>query len=324
SGKHDIAERLQVAGAVVEPTDVDRFLGACLNADRDLAAQLLATRPGLANDLTDDDRAVIVDAAGSRSAATVRLLLDMGFPADARRFGEVPLHAAAYSGNAPVVGVLLEAGAEVDARDDRFDATPLAFATVGSREQAGKAGDWIVTVHLLVDAGACRTDVWVSGKPPSEEVMNLLRSYGIGPEQPAEPRPEKAGEPGELGSIETASMGSETLAEVARHLEAAYRERDLDLLGSLFHPEVHWTGVCTNRSEVLDWYRGLLSEGMQAAVDSVEFDRDAIILELAVGRTAEGARAAPLEHLYQVFTVDGAQVVDIHGYPDRASALRRS
>ncbi|MGH9126984.1 MAG: ankyrin repeat domain-containing protein, partial [Acidimicrobiales bacterium] len=136
SGKHDIAERLQVAGAVVEPTDVDRFLGACLNADRELAAQLLATHPGLANDLSDDDRTVIVDAAGSCSAAVVRLLLDMGFPADARRFGEVPLHAAAYSGNAPVVRVLLEAGADVDARDDRFDATPLAFATVGSREQA--------------------------------------------------------------------------------------------------------------------------------------------------------------------------------------------
>ena len=39
--------------------------------------------------------------------------------------------------------LLLDAGADVDARDDRFEATPLAFATVGSGEQAGKPGDWI-------------------------------------------------------------------------------------------------------------------------------------------------------------------------------------
>jgi hypothetical protein len=31
----------------------------------------------------------------------------------------------------------------------------------------------------------------------------------------------------------------------------------------------------------------------------------------------------PPEHLYQVFTVENAQVIEIRGYPDRASALTR-
>ena len=78
------------------------------------------------------------------------------------------------SGNAEVVRLLLQAGADVDARDARFDATPLAFATVGSGEQAGKPGGWIEMVRVLIEAGASGQDVWISGKPPSEEVARLL------------------------------------------------------------------------------------------------------------------------------------------------------
>jgi hypothetical protein len=66
------------------------------------------------------------------------------------------LHTAAYCGNAAVVRLLLEAGAAVDARDARFDATPLAFTTAGSGEQAGQPGEWIETVRLLIEAGAPR------------------------------------------------------------------------------------------------------------------------------------------------------------------------
>ena len=113
------------------------------------------------------------------------------------------------------------------------------------------------------------------------------------------------------------------LVEVVRHLEAAYRDLDLELLGSLLHPQVHWTGVCTNRGEVLDWYRNLLADGVRSTVESVEVDGDAVVLGLGVARHAEGARPAPPERLYQVFTVENAQVVDIRVYPDRASALAR-
>lgn len=113
------------------------------------------------------------------------------------------------------------------------------------------------------------------------------------------------------------------MQEVAQHVEAAYRNLDLELLGSLLHPEVRWTGVCDNRAEVLDWCRGLLADGIKAAVESVEVDRDAVVLGLSVARQAEGARPAPPELLYQVLTVADAQVIDIHVYPDRASALTR-
>jgi hypothetical protein len=131
------ADRLRAAGAPDDCTDVDPFIGACLTGDRQAAERLVADRPDLRDRLTDQDQAVIVEAAGSRPAQTVALMLDLGFSARARRFGDEPLHEAAYHGNAAAVAVLLGAGAEVDARDGRFDSTPLTFATVGSREQAG-------------------------------------------------------------------------------------------------------------------------------------------------------------------------------------------
>src|SRR5215471_20099292 len=80
-------------------------------------------------------------------------------------------------------------------------------------------------------------------------------------------------------------------------------------------------GLCQNKAQVLDWYRALLAEGITSTVQSVEVDRDTVVLGLAVARTAEGARAAPTDHLYQVFAVEGARVIEIRGYPDRTSAL---
>lgn len=317
AGREDTAAQLRAAGAPDDRTEVDRLIGACLTGDRQAAERLLAGHPDLRDRFTDQDQAVIVEAAGSRPAETVALMLDLGFSPRARRFGDEALHEAAYHGNAAAVAVLLGAGADVDARDGRFDSTPLAFATVGSREQAGEPGNWITTVRLLMEAGASREGVWIAGKPPSEEVMDLLRRYGIGPSDSAEQQPEDLAEiPG--------SIGTGVMADVARHLDAAYQDRDLDLLASLLHPQVSWTGVCRNSQQVLDWYRGLLADGTIATVHSVEVDRDAVLLGLSVALQAEGARPAPPQQLYQVFTVTGAQIIDIRAYPDRASAVART
>src|SRR6266851_4452227 len=222
AGREDTAARLRAVGAPDDCTDVDRFIGACLTGDRQAAERLAADHPDLRGRLTDQDHAVIVEAAASRPAETIALMLDLGFSPRARRFGDEPLHNAAYHGNAATVGVLLGAGADIDARDDRFDSTPLAFATVGSREQAGRPGDWITTVRLLIEAGASREGVWIPGKPPSEEVMALLRRCGAGPDDSAE---QQAEDPAEVQG----SIGTGVMADVAWHLEAAYRDRDLDL-----------------------------------------------------------------------------------------------
>ena len=324
AGRQETAARLRALGAVEDGTEVDRFLGACRNADRSAAGQLLADHPDLMDRLTDEDRAVICQAAESRPAETLALMLELGFSPNARSLGEPALHAAAYHGNAAGARVLLEAGAEVDARDERFESTALAFATVGSGEQAGTPGDWTGTVRMLIEAGATRDGAWIAGKPPSEEVADLLMHYGITPDEPAGPQPEPQDREDDHDRSEApGSLGTGVMAELARHLETAARDLDLDLLGSLLHPAVRWTGLCRDRAQVLDWYRAVLAEGTEATVRSVEVDRDAVLLGLAVSRRAQGARPAPPQPLYQVFTVRDAQIVEIRGYPDRDSALTR-
>jgi ankyrin repeat protein len=318
AGHAATAALLASRGASDDSTDVDRFLGACRAADRAAAEQLLAEHPDLPARLTDDDRATFVGAAGAAPRAVIALMLELGFsPEDRNGLGEQPLHTAAYLGNAEVVRLLIGAGADLDARDARFDATPLAYATVGSGEQPGHPGNWAETVRLLIGAGASREGVWPSGKPPSEEVAGLLRSYGITPDDQSEP----AG--GDDAGEMPRSAGTGVMAEMAHHLEAAFRDLDLELLGSLLNPAVRWTGLCNTSAQVLDWYRQGLADGTRPSVESVEVDRDAVVLGITLSRSAEGAQPAPAERLYQVFTVDNGEVTEIRGYPDRASALAR-
>ena len=317
AGQAGTAALLIRHGAPDDSTDVDRFIGACRQADRAAAEQLLAEHPGLPGRLTGDDRAEIVNVAASSPAATVALMLDLGFsPDDRNRLGEQPLHTASYHGNAEVVRLLIDAGADLDGRDARFDGTPLAYATVGSGERTGHRGNWAETVRLLIDAGASRADVWIPGKPPSEEVTTLLRSYGITPGGESSPGSDDAdGEP--------RPAATEVMADIARHLQTAYRTLDLDLLGSLLHPQVQWTGLCNTSAQVLDWYRQSLADGARPTVEGAEVDRDAVLLGITLSWPAEGARPAPPERLYQVFTVSNGEIIEIRGYPDRASALSR-
>ena len=129
AGRPESAELLVAFGAPDDSTDIDRFVGACMRAERSTAEQLLAEHPNLRDRLTDYDRAAVVEAAGSAPAAAVALMLGLGFTPDARNgFGEQPLHTASYAGNAEAVRLLLDAGADVDARDDNFDGTALAYA----------------------------------------------------------------------------------------------------------------------------------------------------------------------------------------------------
>jgi ankyrin repeat protein len=317
AGKAETAALLVRHGAPDDSIDVDRFTGACRRADRAVAEQLLAEHPDLPDRLTDDDRAAIVEAADSAPRAVVALMLDLGFsPHDRNGSGERPLHTAAYGGNAEVVQLLIDAGADLEARDANFDGTPLAYATVGSGERAGQPGNWVDTVRLLIDAGASRDDVWISGKPPSEEVIALLRSYGVTPDGESDPEGDDADEM-------PRSIGTGVMAEMAHHLAAAYRNLDLELLGSLLHPQVQWSGVCNTSAQVLDWYRQGLADGTRPTVESVEVDRDAVVLGITLSRPAEGARPAPAERLCQVFKVDNGEVIEIRGYPDRARALAR-
>jgi ankyrin repeat protein len=193
-GRADIAALLERHGARADTTDVDRFLSACRQEDHTEVEQLMRRHPDLIGQLTAADHAALAEAASEGRTEAVRLMLDAGFPPDARgEAGATALHAAAYSGSASTVRLLLDRGSDIEARDTTWDSTALDWAMVGSGggPRRNPSPDWIATVRTLIEAGASTAGVTLSPddlKPPSDEVAGLLRSYGIGGEHPESAR----------------------------------------------------------------------------------------------------------------------------------------
>ena len=141
-----LAQVLIAAGA-----DIDHQNGDALNA----AASLGATEVGL-------------------------LLLDAGGRPDLRGlFGETALHWAASIGNAVLVERLLEKGAPVDVKDEKWEATPIGWALHGWGEPPppGDHGHHREVVAQLVRAGAVVDPEWLAAaeKRGRADVVSALR-----------------------------------------------------------------------------------------------------------------------------------------------------
>lgn len=315
-GHQAVAAVLASHGARDQVTDADRLLGACMRADRAEVEQLVAAHPGLAERLTAEEPGVLAGAAGRAPADTVRLLVGLGFPPDARNhWGETALHTAAYAGRADTVQYLLSLGAVLDARDERFDGTPLAYATVGSGESTDRQGDWLATVRVLLNAGASHQDVWPAGKPPSGEVAEVLREYGVQPG--SEPGPGETGQHPQPGSGPAGPPAPGLMREIAEQLTEAYHSRDRELLASLLDPAVQWGSGpdgCHTREQVLAWYAAA-AHGTRASVTSAEVTGDTIVLTVALTRPADGTPPGPPQHVRQAFKVSGGAIIRITGLP---------
>jgi ankyrin repeat protein len=180
-GRPEVVRALLHHAAHDDASEVDRFIGACTHADRAAVGHALDRNPHLRDELSDEDRWAIVDAADHAGSHAVEVMLEFGFRLDARRDdGATPLHAAAYSGRVNLVRRLAERGADLDAPDGRQGRTPLTWAIKGSQERPAHNpdGDWLGTVRTLLDAGASIEGIEVP--PAPDDVADLLVAQGVG------------------------------------------------------------------------------------------------------------------------------------------------
>lgn len=126
---HAVATLLVEFGADTTPlrlTPIEEFTEAILRIDRSAAEHLLEQHPRFRS----DPRPLFAIVERDRADA-LALLLDLGVSpdlADASAGGRRALHVAAWAGAEQAATLLIERGAEVDARETMFDAVPLGVA----------------------------------------------------------------------------------------------------------------------------------------------------------------------------------------------------
>ena len=121
-----LLERYGATPAPLPQEGPDAFVAACLAMDRERVKAMLAQHPGTVRDPHALFAAVTQDRADA-----VAMLLDLGVspdvedPSNGRRRA---LHVAAWSGAERAASLLIERGADVDARETHHNANPLGIA----------------------------------------------------------------------------------------------------------------------------------------------------------------------------------------------------
>ncbi len=175
NGNTAISEWLLAHGAKDELSAVDRFAAACARADRATAEAVLEANPGLRADLRPEHHLMLHRQAEAGNAAVLETMLACGFQPEARDKDSVtPLHRAAMDGHPDAVRVLLHYGANVNAKDGMFSATPLIWAVEG-RSHAKDGGNRHVEVaRLLIAAGSELEWAPPEGAPSPERTLEGL------------------------------------------------------------------------------------------------------------------------------------------------------
>ena len=153
-GRTDIVARL----GLDEPLPAhERFVAACVRADRNEAAALLAAHPALLRELSEEQlRLLPVLAEGGRREA-VELMVALGWPIDVRGadWSASALNVAVFRGDAELTEFLLEHGANWNEKHGYND-NVMGTLSFASRAETVADGDWLGCARALVAHGMPR------------------------------------------------------------------------------------------------------------------------------------------------------------------------
>ena len=160
------------------PEDL-KFAIACELGEEDWFRQLLAANPRLVQNLPEGSRRKLADAAQDNNIRAVRLMLEAGWPVDARgQHGATALHWAAFHGNTEMAREILRYRPPLEDANNDFKSTPLHWAAYGSEHGWHRGtGDYAGTVELLCDAGS-KLPAELHGTEPVRQVLRRYAAVG--------------------------------------------------------------------------------------------------------------------------------------------------
>jgi ankyrin repeat protein len=158
------------------PAD-EKLLNACWLHDEATVRYLLAREPDLAVQLTPGGRRQLAHAARNNDTVAARLMVEAGLPVDTySQHHAMPLHWAAWHGNAEVVRLILRRKPALDDVSNDYQGTPVDWAVHGSENGWDRRNsDYGATLDALLEAGV-RLPGEIGG---AEVVRAVLRRHGI-------------------------------------------------------------------------------------------------------------------------------------------------
>lgn len=191
TGLIDVADALRAAGAAESLDAEEAFVAACARADAAEARALQAARPDLPQALPPTRLRLLPDAAAWGSAAAVRVMVELGWPVEARGgdWDASALNHAVFRGDALLTAFLLAHGADWRAMQG-FGSDVLGTLSWASINEPGgvERPDWKACAQALVAHGlpAAGRDaaqagcVRIDGRTMrfSEEVTEVLLGIG--------------------------------------------------------------------------------------------------------------------------------------------------
>ncbi len=184
-GRGDVLNECDRRGFVPRLSDADRLIAACARGDRVAVDQIVTESPDAARLIRSVGGDILTPFAGNDNTSGVRLLLDVGVSVNAPYLAgdgyygipahSLPIHVAAWRAAHKTVTLLLERGADINARDANGH-TPLALAVracIDSFWSGRRAPD---SVRALLAAGAHAADITI---PTGYDAIDELLQHAL-------------------------------------------------------------------------------------------------------------------------------------------------
>jgi ankyrin repeat protein len=160
-GRADVLDLFEKRGFHIALEGDDSFLAACARVNEAGAHRLAAADPSVVGRIQSRSPGLLADFAGAGNTGAVRLMLDLGFDIGMARIkpdwnaGETALHVAATRGRRPVVELLIERGAPLDARRrDGYTPLGVAFRCLEQQSEWTPNEYTLPIAEALIEAGA--------------------------------------------------------------------------------------------------------------------------------------------------------------------------